>query len=384
MRHHKIVEKYLIGLIKSIGLQRWDHTHTHPSISLHPFAQKGKLILPPYLGEMGLEIRGFLAQVEPWLRSGWMIPARRPGLYPYGSAFYDHEFFNYVSQIKKDFGLFEMIGSLRCDKPILFNEGNVNFSGNHLLIDLKGDWFEFSKTSVAAERAIRKLFALRYVKDAFVPSIWDLNLTGLAEPFDWSVYLSMRAIVPSYFPSSFSNPSLKPHDHIGLQIRNLPQNPDRNSNPDLMISTAILASKIAGLPIIVYGKGTDIIPNGFVHSMTLISKSNEPLTEELSLLSSCRLMISPDSGWADLMGWLRIPCLIEQQWFSYLYEGLSPFKPKIQIISPDRSITEKRIKNLLSLGIDDFLLPDPLEARFLNSHLDPHTSENLQYWQDYR
>ncbi|MEF3192078.1 MAG: hypothetical protein K6347_05985, partial [Campylobacterales bacterium] len=39
-------------------------------------------LLPPFLGEMGVEIEFFLASVEPYLRSGWKIPARRPQLYP--------------------------------------------------------------------------------------------------------------------------------------------------------------------------------------------------------------------------------------------------------------------------------------------------------------
>src|SRR5512139_2914730 len=50
-------------------------------------------ILPPYLGEFGFEVRVFLGAVEPWLHNGWSIPARRPELYPPGTAFADPEFF---------------------------------------------------------------------------------------------------------------------------------------------------------------------------------------------------------------------------------------------------------------------------------------------------
>ena len=46
-------------------------------------------VLPPYPGELGIEIRYFLARVEPWLRAGWKILARRPELYPEGSAVLD-------------------------------------------------------------------------------------------------------------------------------------------------------------------------------------------------------------------------------------------------------------------------------------------------------
>ncbi len=47
------------------------------------------LILPPYPGEMGIEIRYFLGRVEPWLHAGWKILSRRPELYPAGTAIRD-------------------------------------------------------------------------------------------------------------------------------------------------------------------------------------------------------------------------------------------------------------------------------------------------------
>ena len=43
-----------------------------------------KRVLPPYLGELGYEVKYHLARVEPWLRNGWKILARRPEFYPPG------------------------------------------------------------------------------------------------------------------------------------------------------------------------------------------------------------------------------------------------------------------------------------------------------------
>src|ERR1017187_3604442 len=50
-------------------------------------------VLPPYPGEMGHEIRGFLGRVEPYLRRGWKILARRPAFSPPGAAICDEAFF---------------------------------------------------------------------------------------------------------------------------------------------------------------------------------------------------------------------------------------------------------------------------------------------------
>ena len=50
-------------------------------------------MLPPYLGEMGYEVKYHLARVEPWLRNGWKILARRPEFYPPGTVVESPEFF---------------------------------------------------------------------------------------------------------------------------------------------------------------------------------------------------------------------------------------------------------------------------------------------------
>ena len=59
---------------------------------MHPIASDGHL-LPAYPGEMGIEIRYFLGRVEPWLRAGWQVLARRPELYPAGAALDDAALF---------------------------------------------------------------------------------------------------------------------------------------------------------------------------------------------------------------------------------------------------------------------------------------------------
>src|SRR5271154_7331353 len=62
-------------------------------------------LLPSYNGEMGLEIINFLARVEPYLRNGWRILARRPALYPPGTAFHDPAYFEKLDQLIAKYGL---------------------------------------------------------------------------------------------------------------------------------------------------------------------------------------------------------------------------------------------------------------------------------------
>ncbi|MFB2921313.1 MULTISPECIES: hypothetical protein [Aerosakkonema] len=60
-------------------------------------------VLPPFGGEMGFEIRSFLGRVEPWLRNGWKIIAKRPEFYPKDTAIYDREYLQKESEIIKKY-----------------------------------------------------------------------------------------------------------------------------------------------------------------------------------------------------------------------------------------------------------------------------------------
>ncbi|NJL22241.1 MAG: hypothetical protein HC895_17730 [Leptolyngbyaceae cyanobacterium SM1_3_5] len=52
-------------------------------------------------------------------------------------------------------------------------------------------------------------------------------------------------------------------------------------------------------------------------------------------------MFAPDSGWADLMAWLQIPTLIEQEVVSHAFTWLAPFRPRLAVIRPNLDIIEQ-------------------------------------------
>ena len=92
-------------------------------------------------------------------------------------------------------------------------------------------------------------------------------------------------------------------------------------------------------------------------------------------------MVAPDSGWADLMGWLRIPCLLERQMFSWGFEALRPFRPRMMLASDDTETNKARLGRLLQGSKADIILPNPEEAEVAPSHLDPQHPNNSGYWQ---
>ncbi len=84
------VEQIFRQVIKNVLLNS-----ANPTLSPSPSEPKigVRRVLPPYLGEMGYEIKFHLARVEPWLSNGWKILARRPEFYPPDTAIHETEFF---------------------------------------------------------------------------------------------------------------------------------------------------------------------------------------------------------------------------------------------------------------------------------------------------
>jgi hypothetical protein len=63
------------------------------------------------------------------------------------------------------------------------------------------------------------------------------------------------------------------------------------------------------------------------------------MARELGYLKSCRIMLSPNSGWADLMAWLGIPALLEMCNVPGTFEPLRDcFKPRLQVIERDEPL----------------------------------------------
>ncbi|TDV16298.1 hypothetical protein [Paraburkholderia caballeronis] len=352
----------------------------------HPLAQHGARILPPFLGEMGLEVRGFLGQIEPWLRAGWMIPARRPALYPSGSAFHDPDFFEKLDDIKRVFHLYEISGRLTCNiMPGAMTSSLSSTAGGQLELRAVSENRDGGLIALAqAEKALRTLYFQRYGSSTGIRTRWDYDLLSLSDDTDPITASSMGAIPPSYLPESYTRSAEEFMPHIGVQIRIVPSRPSRNSNMERIQELVELAGAECRLPVIVYGRFSDGSLPGMRRSVDFISQDEDQLAGELGLLSKCRLMISPDSGWADLMGWLRVPTLLERQYFDWGFEALEPFRPRMLVASLEPDTTRQRIRQLLtSEGLSEALLPDPQEAELHGSHLSPRSDINKQYWDEF-
>ncbi len=60
-------------------------------------------------------------------------------------------------------------------------------------------------------------------------------------------------------------------------------------------------------------------------------------------------MLAPNSGWADLMCWLRVPVLVEQTEPRVIFEMMAPFQPRILLRQP-RAPVEEQIDQLMNSG----------------------------------
>lgn len=353
-----------------------------PPLAPHPLATQGARVLPPFLGEMGLEIRGFLGMVEPWLRAGWKIPAKRPCFYPTQAAFADPEYFARIDLIKRDYGLSEMVGRLAA--PYTPNQSldiNVSNSRTQAAFSIKTAGVRELENCGRAERELRRAFLQRYGHAAQVTSFWDFQSLSLYGMDDALLHTSRWAIPPSYRPNAFGTPPTEAYPHVGLQVRAVPGNPERDSDPLRMRRLAESVAALLGVPVLVYGngRGTRRV-EGHVHIADLWDETRDTLQQELGWLATCRLMVSPDSGWTDLMAWLRIPTLLELQHFAWGFEGLRPFRPRIALEAqyPDLATLVCKLA-----AEDDTVLPSIDACRVQVSHLHPQSEVCRKYWQEF-
>ena len=135
-----------------------------PALDKHPLAKEGVQILPGFIGEMGLEVKGFLAQVEPWLRAGWKIPARRVALYPDGTAFSDTEYFERIDSISQYFGMRKIVATLAFNgarTPIYFGLSGKEGCSNSVPSLIKKLWKGIYPQNMKLGRSIRTGMVLK-------------------------------------------------------------------------------------------------------------------------------------------------------------------------------------------------------------------------------
>lgn len=319
-------------------------------------------VLPPYLGEMGLGIRHNLAQVEPWLRNGWVQLTRHPAFYPTGSGLYEAEYFTSVDTILKRYRVIASQGGMHLP-PLEYGQIHQTYQVDGIVgkIEVGLDNVQKIFLQSQVEIALRALFLdWFHYEDRQITDFDRRMLSFSPTSLGNCEYHLAIALKPSFLPPTFENPPEPIHSHVGVQIRNVRNTVEqpRNSNTAWMLQTAKDIADYLGLDIMVYGH-----PNG-CHIPTDVRTSwdanyqGDHLARELGYLKSCRIMLAPDSGWTDLMAWLGIPTLLEQIKVPFIFEPLRDnFAPRIDLVDRHRPIAEQ-VNALLSA--EGCVLPNPM------------------------
>jgi len=271
-------------------------------------------VLPPYPGEMGHEIRAFIGCVEPYLRAGWKILAKRPALYPPGTAIFDESYF--------------------ANERRLFQEYDVMRWSHLVLLDSKNP-----VTHVQFRRKWRRLFAPYLLSPTRPLTAWDAILFSTRSVYN--PVIDFVSIVPaSYLPTDYIATPVSREGHIGLQMRQMKTAHVRNSDVKFMLGAAQELAGKMNLPLLIYGhpEGSHLPPE---YACTAEIPGTDLLSTELHLLRSCKVMLAPDSGWTDLMGWLKIPTLVEKELLPDTFYRWERYGSRIRIIQKNKPIYEQ-------------------------------------------
>ena len=325
-----------------------------------------KRVLPPYLGEMGFEVRTHLARTEPWLRNGWKVLARRPEFYPPGTTVECPPFFEACDRVLEENGVVPSQAGMYL-APAEFGEVNLApaFNGEKGQIQL--NLSDVTKVGGQAfiEITLRRLF-LEWLDYEGRPltdydrTVFAFRTTTIGE----HEYRLSESLKPSYLPDAFENPTQTRPPHIGFQMRAVKNGvvQQRNSDPEWMCATAKAIGDYLNLPVVAYGHlGGCVIPAGFEATWREDQGGAGHLARELGYLRSCKLMLAPDSGWADVMAWLGIPVLLEMLINPFAFEGMrDTFRPRIALIDRDADLGAQIDR---VLAADGLLTPhDPSKA----------------------
>lgn len=311
-------------------------------------------ILPPFIGEMGYEIRYFVGMVEPYLRSGWKLITNRTAFYPPNTTIFLPDFYDKLKLLKKKYHAQSVTGKVEVD---------------------------FQKKESPETRKQWQIFFEKELRDLLIPIIdrpgrtltsLDRQLTAAFRGPDDHFINGYHGLVPSYKPVNFLIGCSVPR-HIGIQFRNMIiKDPFRDSKMHDLYPKALELSKEVGLPLIVYGEPDGcVFPNDCIKASEFYTNDLKGLDGDLSCLHNCELMIAPDSGWADLMGWLQIPTIIQSISANYVYFSLLPFKPKMSLFKPNISLLEQFfITKNLPAGSIDFTANPNLASHLINHYFD--------------
>jgi hypothetical protein len=296
-----------------------------------------KRVLPPYLGEMGYEVKYHLARVEPWLNNGWKILARRPEFYPAETAIEAPEFFAACDAIMSEMVVIGAGAGIYAP-PSRVADLNIapRLEGQGIELQLQLTDLNKASREAAAEIRLRQLFLDWLDYDGRPLTDYDRNIFCFTETCVAETEIRRaEALRPSYLPPAFLDPPEATPPHVGLQMRAVKLiDLKRNSDPDWMVATAQAMGAHLGLPVIAYGRPDGcVIPEGVRATWRDEDGGRGHLARELGYLKSCRIMLGPDSGWTDLMAWLGVPVLLEMLPVPNAFEGLrDSFQPRIALV----------------------------------------------------
>lgn len=319
-------------------------------------------VLAPYMGEMGLEVRSHLARIEPWLRNGWKIAARRPEFYPPGTAIAAPRFFAAAQGVMTEFGVTAAGGGLYV-LPEKIGHYNIapDAQGEQISALIELSTMERATREARAEIGLRRLFLEWFDHEGRPLTDHDREMFAISQSSTAETeYRLAESLRPSYRPAAFETPSHPLEPHVGFQVRAVTtMDKKRNSDPEWMGATALAIGAHLNLPVVAYGHPEGcVIPEGVVTTWRGTDEGH--LARELGFLKSCRLMLSPDSGWADLMAWLGVPVLLEMLRMPYTFEGLrETFQPRMALADRNAPIGPQ-IDALLAC---DFCLPTAMDPR---------------------
>ena len=300
-------------------------------------------VLPPYLGEMGYEVKYHLARIEPWLRNGWKIVARRPEFYPPGAAVESPEFFEALDAVLEEQVVVGAgAGIFAPPSPLVDLAIEPTFDGTSIGAYLKLAEINKVTREAVTEIRLRQLFLDWLDHDGRPLTDYDRNTFAFSETcVAESELRRSEALRPTYLPAAFETPPEPMAPHVGFQIRATKQlSRERNSDVAWMCEIATAIGGYLGLPVVAYGHADGcVIPPGFQATWRPETGGEGHLARELGYLKSCRLMLGPDSGWTDLMAWLGIPVLLEKLRFPMAFEDLrDSFRPRIALVDRDLPI----------------------------------------------
>lgn len=280
--------------------------------------ERPELILPPFLGELGYEVRSFIAMIEPWLRTGWKLPTRRPALYPEGTTLTDPDFFSRIDEIKEKY---------RCEQ--IMSHLSVHFGQQIKSDDLNKEKENFTKD-------LRNIVKSYIDRPGRPITYWDAYLVKPWSGITVDFFSSFHGLLPSYKPQTFLAGHPECPLHIGVQFRSMKKMNQRNSDVAAVRRFADEVSRFLDLPLVCYGEEKGCyLPEDLQHVSSLYPSGEMGLSGDLRCLSRCVIMISPDSGWADLMGWLQIPTILQKIFTPFSFYASYSHGATFGLMEPD-------------------------------------------------